>query len=92
MTVLPLSAPKSPMLNPGDIVQIDSFFSRPPSKSKAWWAMLIFGPAFACRHLGWAFRRKPTSPFYQIPTSRRGLFDKRELQRFVITGHAESTQ
>lgn len=90
MTPLPLSVnPPNPLLSPGDIVEFEGSFNRPPVKSLAWWAMLLFGPPFACRHLGWAFRRKASDPFYHIPT-RRNLFRERALQRYVITGEATS--
>lgn len=86
MTPIPLSIQGSdPFLNPGDIVTIEGMYNRPSLASAAWWAMLVLGPAFAARHVGWAFRRKASDPYYQIPMKRKGLMQKRKLQTFVVS-------
>lgn len=76
---------------PGDIVTIAGCYNRPPTRSWAWWVMLIFGPPFAARHLGWAFRRKSTDPFYHLGSTRRGLFAPRQLQTYRVGRSAESS-
>lgn len=86
MNERPLAAPAESGLDHGDIVTIEGCFNRPATRSLAWWAMLVFGPEFACRHLGRAFRRKRTDPFYHIPHTRRALLEPRELQKYRIQG------
>ena len=86
MKPIPLYADLNPAMAEGDIVTIEGCWNRPPTRSAAWWAMLILGPAFAARHLGRAFRRKVTDPWYHLPLKRRGLFEPRKLQMYRITG------
>jgi hypothetical protein len=90
MTPKPLSIPRpDPTMNFGDTVTIEGVNNRPPVATIGWWLMLIFGPPFAARHFGWAFRRGVSSPFNFFPMTRRHLFEPRRLQSFVITDHYE---
>lgn len=89
MNPLPLSAPGLPMVSSGDIVTIEGQYNRPRVKSMAWLVMLVFGPEFACRHLGWAFRRKASDEFYHVAIRRRALLRKRQLQTYRITDQTE---
>jgi hypothetical protein len=74
--------PENFSINEGDILTIEGMYSRPSIRTTAWWTMLVFGPPFACRYCGGAFRRKISDPMYFIPRTRRQLFAKRQLQTF----------
>ena len=85
MTPKPLHVPLGLEINPGDVVTIEGIWNRPAATTLRWWAMLIFHPARACRHLGWLWpRMSQTSPLECPPISRRMLFEKRQLQKFRV--------
>jgi hypothetical protein len=79
-----LTVPDLPGISEGDIISMDGLYNRPSVRTLAWWAMLVFGPAFACRHLGFAFRRRISDPMYMIPMRWCGLFEARKLQHFKV--------
>ncbi len=91
MEPLPLQVQGShPVLNEGDVVEIQGVWNRPANGTLGWWVNLIFGYGPRTVNVWWFIRRKvfrlrwtaENGPMRWV--HRRDLFRKRELLKFKI--------